>query len=226
MPPRKYVPKKTKRFTKRKYPKRARAKRTTLVNKGVSPMAARYITALKYTTLYSFSNAIPNICKSTVFNLNSLYDTDRTNLGHQPYGYDTLSSIYSRYRVFAASWKITVLPDPGVSGQIAFISTNQSSGYNGLAPDAMMEQPRAFHKPLSLNMPTIVRGKCNLAKLNGVTSAVYKSDDRYQASVSANPLEELTLHIMTWANAPVTYQITIELTFHAEFFDAISLGQS
>ena len=34
------------------------------------------------------------------FNLNSLYDPDRTGTGHQPYGFDALSVAYTRYKVW------------------------------------------------------------------------------------------------------------------------------
>ena len=70
---------------RRRFAKR-RVQKTTNVNRSLQPVPSRYICKMKYST-----NVATDINGQYIFNLNSLYDPDRTGTGHQPYGFDNLA---------------------------------------------------------------------------------------------------------------------------------------
>ena len=94
--------------------KRGAVRKMTNVNKSLGPLlpAQRYITSMKYSQTFTISSALGAVQR---FNLNNIYDPDRTGVGHQPYGYDQLGAIYNRYRVIACHWAINVYPSTGTA---------------------------------------------------------------------------------------------------------------
>lgn len=88
----------------RKYRKRA-ANRKLVVNSALQPIPQRYITKMKYSEQVSTDAA-----GRYMFNLNSIFDPNRTGTltGHQPYGFDTLATLYNRYRVISCGYRIQV----------------------------------------------------------------------------------------------------------------------
>ncbi|WP_218254000.1 hypothetical protein, partial [Candidatus Magnetobacterium casense] len=98
---RKYQPKRKlirrKRFARR-------PKRTTVnVNRALAPIAQRYITKMKYSDVISGGALFGDVH----MNLNSLFDPNRSGIGHQPYGFDQLATLYNRYRVISCGYRIT-----------------------------------------------------------------------------------------------------------------------
>ena len=92
---------------KRKGAKRAmvskgrRMRKTLNVNKSLTPFSQRYITKMKYS-----ENVITGSTGVYRFALNNLFDPNLTGVGHQPHGFDQLSTIYNRYRVIGATYSI------------------------------------------------------------------------------------------------------------------------
>jgi len=81
--------------------------RTTTVNKSLQPFPSRYICKMKY------CEAINNVGGPTgagygnyQFLANSVWDPNATGIGHQPYGMDTMTSLYNRYRVISCKYVI------------------------------------------------------------------------------------------------------------------------
>jgi len=202
---------------------RVRGARTTLVNKSIQPIAAKYIAKHKYAT--TFTLQLSNNY-SYQFNLNSTYDPDRSGGGHQPYGRDQLATLYNRYRVFGVSYAISFL-SPDSSAKVAVNASNQSITPANVS--AVIEQPQtkwAIQYPGGAQK--VIKGYVNLPKLTGLTKTQYMSDDRYQASINDNPLESLLLNIFGAAindNGTDIY-CAIAMTFHTEWFDRVPLAQS
>lgn len=63
------------------------------------------VTTLRYCETYSLTSTASSIAKQ-VFRMNSIYDPDFTNTGHQPYYFDQLSTLYDHYVVLGS--KLTV----------------------------------------------------------------------------------------------------------------------
>lgn len=189
----------------------------------------KFIT-MKYSDEYSFSLATIT-GSSQIMNLNSLFDPDRSGVGHQPYGYDTITPLYSRYRVWSAHWKVTfhastsgyyvvVLPS---NGNLATAITNQASF------TLACESPRAVVRSQSTGAQSVVlTGRIDLNELNGTTIEEYKGDDRFQAQNNASPSEILLLNIGAYnqntGSIPVDF--IVEMWYECEWHDPIMQAQS
>lgn len=204
--------------------KRKRAARQVNVNRALVPFAQRYITRQKYSDSFFMAPGTPFY----QFNLNSLFDPDRTGIGHQPHGYDTLATLYNRYRVIKCDWSInfysTVAPV-----RLAACPANEA-----IAPvnvSDLVENPRTRWK-VSIpggNTQTL-KGSVYIPSLMGRTKTQYMADDRYQAPVTSSPNELAILNIFQadiGTDAPTsTVNCVITLTYTSEFFDVKNLARS
>lgn len=221
--------------SKRKYaPKKALIKRKTysrpkrlLVNRALHPIPQRYITKMKYADF-----VLTDTNGQYQFNLNSIWDPNRTGVGHQPYGFDTLASLYNRYRVISCGWRIQAT---GVGGQatapvqIAAIPANEVLLFANVSE--IRENPRAKYIVQNPGAEAVVlSGKSYIPSLVGRNKAQYMADDRYQSLVTTSPNELAVLNIVgatTFADTPAAnIQFNIVLEYTVEFFDIKHLTQS
>jgi len=161
------------------------------------------------------------------YNLNGLFDPNNSGTGHQPKGYDQLSALYQRYRVYQTRWTCNLSPyQTFYPTQLVCVPTNSVTGFTAAA-DAY---EATWAKSLWITtLPDTMGGVVNLSMLNGKTPVAYASDDSTQALVSANPTEQLILHIMTQTldgSTPLGVFFTIKLEFDVEFSDPVQLAQS
>lgn len=157
--------------------------------------------------------------------MNSIFDPDRTGTGHQPYGYDTLATIYQKYRVFAFRYRITLITE-AAGEPITWIVTPQNHADAATAVSLAMEEPRSISKISQLGIRTTFRGKVGLPRIVGQTSAQYKAGDYYSSAIAASPAEIICLRLTSFSAAAVTFIYTITVEYFVELFDPIQLGQS
>lgn len=198
----------------------------TTVNRSLQPIANRYICKMKYGT-----TIVTNATGQYVFNMNSLYDPDRTGIGHQPYGYDPLSNLYNRYRVVSCGWRVHN-PTGATGGAIITASfPNNDLGMTFANTGEMLENPRCKYIVQNPGAPVIsLHGKSYLPKLMGRTKSQYMADDNYQAIVTASPSELGLLYLQTFnslsGDALGGIGLTVILEFTVEFFDLKHIVQS
>lgn len=214
----------------RAYKKRMnmRKKRTVNVNRALQPIAQRYLTTLKYAETYAPGNASGQ--SPWRINLNSIHDPNRSGIGHQPYGHDTLATLYGRYRVIACSYVISAYSANGATIQLAALPANEE--YAGISISDYRENPRCKFLVQTPGAPLkVLKGKVYLPSLVGRTKQQYMADDRYQAQFGSNPQELAVLNVNSQqfdeasvASTQVTYQVTLKYT--VECFDLKNLGQS
>lgn len=217
---------KKKTFRKRKYVRKNRLR--NVVPTGAAPVARKHIVRLKYCDTKTFSVA-PDSVQSIVFRLNSLYDPDETSTGHQPYGFDQLSALFNRYRVYKFSWHVNFA---GSNNRLhmAVCPINGNTTFGDFI--SLAEQPLAISKAMSFDggFPVNFKGRVYLPKLSGVTSVQYKTDDRYSAIVTGDPAEIMNLHIMVYNPTTgldsVTTSCNVTLIYHSELFDPRVLDTS
>ena len=205
-------------------PRRVRRPQRLVVNRALAPIPQRYITKMKYSE-YVATDATGMYR----FNLNSIYDPNRTGTGHQPYGFDTMATLYNRYRVISCGWRIQCMrgynSDPV---QIGAIPSNESLTFTTLSE--LRENPRAKYILQNPGAPVQqLTGKSYLPSLVGRTKQQYMSDDSYQAQVTNSPGELALLNILTTSNTDgvvgyISIQVLLEYT--VEFFDVKNLAQS
>lgn len=195
--------------------------RTALVNRALHPLPQRYITKQKYSTVFPISSLV----SMYQFNLNSVYDPDRTGVGHQPYGFDQLAALYNRYRVISCSYVINV--SSGANVRFASIASNETPSVLSLSD--LVERPKAQWKvqPAGAN-PQYLKGSCYIPSLVGRNKAEYMADDRYQSNITGSPAELALLSIMCRQldDTAVDAFCSITLNYTVEYFDINQLGQS
>lgn len=191
---------------------------------GVTPVATRLRTKLNYAQ--SVTPATISVYEY-LFNLNSLFDPDRTGAGHQPMGYDQLTPLYNKYRVYSVDYDIEWIPNDSATCMIVAAPTNEAGGLGSLS--TALETFGARHSRVgSLYQAMRVTGSVDLAVLNGKTPQQYADDDVTASLNNASPSELLILHacfVAVSGNASSGYGV-VKLTFDCEFFDPIQLSAS
>lgn len=204
-----------------------RGQRTTLVNTSLRPVPTRFITKHKYAEAVTLSTAGLNVYK---WNLNSLYDPNRTGTGHQPYGYDQIGLLYNRYRVISCKYVVSGIADSS-NIAVACLPANDTATVISNVSEAR-ENPRC--KYLVQNPGgtlKVLKGNVYLPALTGRTKTQYMSADSYQAQVGASPTELMVLNVFgqglnddpTFAPG-ITFNILLEYT--VEWFDVVNQDQS
>lgn len=211
-------------------PKRRRVARRrpqALVNRALHPIPQRFITKMKYAeTVQTNGNG------QYYFNLNSIWDPNGSGIGHQPYGFDTLATLYNRYRVIACGYRIqpnATTSTAGQSFQVACMPANEVLS-SVLSMSEMKENPRSKYIIQTGGGGAVtLSNKTYIPSLVGRTKAQYMADDRYQALTTASPQELAILNILTsftGGDAPGPLNVNILLEYTVEFFDIKHLGQS
>lgn len=186
----------------------------------------RLFTKNKYTAMIDLANAAVT-AQSYLFNMNSTFDPDRTGVGHQPEGRDTLSTVYARYRVHKCDWQIEVAPS--VAQIFAVVPQNHLTTYTDVT-DAM-EQP--WSKKQSGSTTTNIlrfRGSSWLHRVNGQTMEQYSANEDVAAVVGSNPGEIICLCICGQNfGATTTFtacSISVTIWYYTEWYDRVHLAQS
>lgn len=200
--------------------------KTVTVNRALKPFPQRYITKMKYAEALAIVGGGPQGYR---FRLNSTFDPNETGIGHQPYGRDTLVSIYNRYRVLSCKYVINAVDASGQYIQVAALPANDN--VLTLSTSDMRENPRCKYMVQAPNAALkTLKGRVSLPSLVGRPKAQYMADDRYQADANSNPAEAAILNIFFQNMADginqlnVLFNITLEYT--VEWFDVKNLGQS
>jgi len=198
----------------------------TQVNRSANmPLAPRYRTRLRYADQQT-PTLTQGVTYQYLYNLNSLFDPDRTGTGHQPYGRDTLATLYAKYRVWKCTWKITFIGNSTtVPYSVCVVPHNHASAISSLT--LAMESPRSKFQIGTSAEPITMTGTIDLADLAGKPKAGYMADDLYAAAITADPNEIMCLHVFLYSSTG-TPQILFnsQLTYYAELYDPVELSQS
>lgn len=204
--------------------RRPRRAPMTIVNRALHPIPSRFITKMKY----SDTVAVTTLANTFAFNLNSVFDPNRTGVGHQPYGHDTLATLYNRYRVISCGWRVNLALSTGGSPiQLACIPANEVLSITSI--NEMRENPRAKYILQQPGAPSVyLTGKSYIPSLVGRTKSQYMADDRYQAQVGASPSELAILNLCATDafDAPIAVTMQVMLEYTVEWFDIKHLSQS
>ena len=180
-----------------------------------------------------FVGADPPLGSATanIFRCNSLFDPDFTGVGHQPMGFDQMATLYRSYRVHHVSFKVTfrnsnlnrmvvglmTTEDPIPVPSVNRLQELPRNRWRILEPEDAVGAARHF---------TTITFSLKPFKLLGVP---YK-DDSYSATVFSNPSRNAYIHL--WVGPIgggvdlIGANITVRISYFAEFFDPLLLGQS
>jgi len=194
------------------------------------PISQRAVRCLEYTDIESRTLVAATV-NDRLWNLNSIFDPDRSGAGHQPLYRDQLSAMYGRYRVFACAYRIDVYNTDSASSSyvnVCVVPNNSTSAFTDM--NAAMEAPGAMTKTLGYSASStstcFFSKYINLPQLNGVSAAEYKADDRFQAALSSDPTEQLCLHVVYLGPGTSVVNSRTHLRYWVELFDPIQQATS
>lgn len=162
------------------------------------------------------------------FNLNSLYDPNRSQTGHQPLGYDQLAALYQRYRVLTTKVAITNFSpaSSNVAGWWTFVvDTTTSTSIVNIVERARYAKVMPANPNNGANK---LNQKFDMAAVVGCSPIQYQSDDRYSAVVGSNPTETIIGHLIGQQSTTTgsSLYVLVQLEFYCEFYDPVEQIQS
>lgn len=213
---------------KTNYRRKNRGGYTSVTKQTARPQ--RMLAKLVYFDSGQLANSV-GVFQSQAFNLNSIYDPDRSGIGTQPLGRDQWAIWYNRYRVYRVDYIVTLTNlDPDQAANVALVNAN---GIPTFTDNAVYEQPGAFHKQLSPRDGGLsrleIKNSVFLPRLNGKTSQSYSANDDTQAQMGANPAEILTQTIVCSPVIPgseINVGWSVKYVYHVEMFDPNTLSKS
>lgn len=222
--PRKPTPRTAK---KKQWKRKPRSGYKTFVNRSLQPVPQRSIIRHKYAT------SISTVSGSGLYylNLNSMWDPDRSGIGHQPYGRDTFATLYGKYRVIGCKYIVEVSSNSSTI-LLGTLVSNEQFTYTAVGGDfnELKEQPRArFVTQAPGQMIRRISGYANCASILGQNKLQYMSSEDTSAQVANNPAEACILTIACASVAGVPQggaSVNVMLEFITEWFDPVALGPS
>jgi hypothetical protein len=212
------------------------AQRYVETQSAVAPFPFRWNAKLTYGVNVALATpgGVPTAAKYR-FRLNSLYDPDVTGTGAQPYMYDQLIAIYTKYIVRRCYVDIT-FANPSVAGLWVgwcyHTSTTSNDDPVGKELDNLISRPNFTCVPISdfgTQMVTC-RIEVPLHLVFGLSASQYLSvTDQYGAAYNANPLSEayLDLFIVDPNSLGTSYVRAVgRLVYDCQFFDYAAPSQS
>jgi hypothetical protein len=162
-----------------------------------------------------------------IYRANSMFDPDRTGVGHQPRGFDQLTPMYNRYRVNRLKWHIEFAgAATGYDACVALV--NGAQAYTSIVDigESNLRSPIKTSTPGGVTVKA--SGSSDLWRVQGRSETAYHTDDTTAAVVTTSPVETIDLHVFIFnpgvASIGVVYTVT--LTYDCIFFDQIIPGQS
>lgn len=174
-----------------------------------------------------------------VFQLNSLFAPQGLSNYHQPYGFDTLATLYRRYRVDRVDIELEAcIADypPTPVDAIVLINAPGSSvttTSTGNAAGVFAEKPNGIVRRQQTGTPSanilILKKTILMHEVCGLTRAEYMANvEEYSALVTATPTRIVQMYVNTSGVAATSVRTAwkSKITFHAEFFERVILAQS
>lgn len=131
-----------------------------------------------------------------------------------------MAQFFNKYRVNNVRWRIrTVNITSGAVPVIAATITNEGSPFAN--PNDVVEQA-AVSKQCPLNEQVTLKGRTDLAKLNGLSKAQYQAAGNVTAQVGQDPSEVQLLTVDSFSDQSTTTMKTIvEIWYNVTYYDPI-----
>lgn len=161
-----------------------------------------------------------NIAKT--WRLNSIYDPDQALGGTSVSGFAQWRALYTKYRVYAVSYRIQLVNEGPVS--IVGSTLPAAQAVTMYSYSELTTQPNAkkfMLGPVSGQNRTIIGGKLYLPRLIGQNNVQYMADEDYSSLFGANPFSVPILALIAQPIDQVTpckLSWTCNITFHTEVF--------
>lgn len=183
---------------------------------------------LNYQQRITLSPAAGSLANN-VFRLNSLYDPDQTGTGAQPVGFDQLSALYQKYKVYGAKVRAKAVSqgttNPTSMFDFALVPLLEAPTWSNFE-DATGNPYRKWTMSGNSNVrPASLTAYWSIARLFGERLA----DDDYSAGIAASPTNTALLYVVAQPvdrASSMTIVVDISITFYCEMFQRQSLALS
>lgn len=228
--------KNTKRTQKRTSKAMARPKKTPL---GLFPNSVfegrKMVKMLFHSTLGMNTGTTQNMFGSNViFRLNSIYQPRITSAVFRAQGYDQISSIYKRYKVYGAKVVITA-NNPTQDGLFLGVRPGQYDNVDYIAnefigPARMKKWTKALPINNTGSQVTKYEAYWDIGAMQGLTDLQFKSDnDEYASNINANPVKAPYLEIAIANSQDITdaqMNVDVKIYYYVQLYDRQVLANS
>jgi len=211
-------------------PMRVMPYRQSYVSRGVSGYVRGPIPRTTTVRLRYAESVVAGTPLEYLFNLNSIHDPNRSGTGHQPYGHDTLATLYNYYRVMRVDYKLTFYnQSSGINTMLCaglYANTNTSAA----TTEVWREMPGCRSDIVPVFKPLIYKGTYYPYKVVGVSKTSYLAEDQYQGNFGGSPTATQIMHIAMTSPGGTTATSDllcyVQLWYTCKLDDPKQLGQS
>lgn len=226
MPPKKWNRKK-KNVVKKKYTRRIKFARPLTTSSGLPP---NYPMRMKYAEQLVLTTGVAGVPTLYQFNLNSIFDPNRTGAGHQPYFRDQMAQFYDYYKVRSCLVKIVIQT---LENQNMIVSIRPDDNVTLVSNLTLeMERPGCaviLHSQIA--KPMVFKKRYYIHNILKMSKKEYLEDETLKTAFTANPTLPAVLNILA-ANSDTTsligyqYALTIVLEYDLMCQDITVQAQS
>lgn len=232
----KYNPKTKKVITVTKTTRKPLKKRSSYVTLNRNILKApRTKIKMKWCKNFHLVQSTIDLPTHQIMRYTSLFDPDFTSVSiadHQPWSYDTYSTLYKHYMVTGCSAKVSACQYGPNDGLTSIFLTNSavSAPANLSSYTELMENPASHGGIINSTKPRTFKKRYNKNRVYGITQNANLTGLMGGLGVGSNPDEEYYLLISIInanpdAEAPSCI-ITLELTYDVELTENKTLAQS
>lgn len=207
--------------------------RPVTTNRG--PFPNRLYAKLRYVdnTALSADNLTGLTGTEIVWRLNSLFDPYFSAGGHQPLGFDQISPMYQRYKVFKVDIQIAIRGRVGSA--LPFVAANIRQGASTYQLGGLKALGEVYEQPGNTVMDGTILQSWDqtvwLHNVEGRTFNEYMTEDAYGAQVTTNPSITPYLGLAcgtvdTPSSSSNYVYVTVALVYHCYFWEPNPLAQS
>lgn len=196
-----------------------------------SPIPERIFVKLRYSEISTVTCAVAYQLYQFATYSSSVYDPNKSGIGHQPMWRDQYATLYQEYRVRGFSYRVQAANRN--ANEAGWFGVNHSSIQAITDTDIQNWCERRTAKVRMLgglpggSSKSSVKGYLSVAKTNGVAPTVVAHDDRYFAQVGTDPPTMAFLQVAAqgaWAGQ--VFDVQVDLTYYVEFFDLVTPSPS
>jgi len=204
---------------------------------GVSTFPQRKVFQLNYQEKTTVSWTTGGISSTPyVLSLNDLYDPNKSGGGHQPMGFDQITGMWKRYKVFKTEvfldFGTPSVASVGAYGIAQIINpANYGTAAAGFTPSQFIERPGAATIRLLDNEEShVITGTFDICKIGGAKNVNDPQwSTNFTGSDAGGPASQVCLHITTCndtADNTGSVDVRIRVCYHAMFYSPQLLAQS
>lgn len=183
-----------------------------------------------YVKLKYVDTSVINVAASSSTNWifqSSLHDPFYGTGGHQPLYYDQYTTMFTKYRVFAFQYRVTVTAKTADVPLWLVVYKNGFASVDTVMSTAQ-ERKGAAYRPFRGDNSAFIKGYCSVAQVLAVPRQDVNYDSLYEATVGSNPnrMAYMIAQVFNTSLAAVDVSITVQLKMYARFEYPYVVAQS